>query len=141
MIANSVLGQPRGLGARQTVLGLALELGIADEDRQHHLAAVEDVVGGDLRRLLLPDQFAERAQSPGQRGTQPRLVGAAGGGRDGVAIPGVAAVGPQRPGDRPSAAALVAGKVLPPAAGFGGRALPAPEIGGGSWSEGGDRYG
>src|SRR3546814_1276679 len=50
MVANRALGQARGLGARQPVLGLALKLRVADEHRQHHLAAVEHVVGGDLDR-------------------------------------------------------------------------------------------
>src|SRR3546814_10126030 len=72
MVAHGIFGEARGLGARQPVLGLALKLRITDEDRQHHLAAVEYILGGDLRRLFLPDQFAERAQPFGQCGAQPR---------------------------------------------------------------------
>ena len=35
MVAHGIFDQTRGVGAGQAVLGLALELGIADEDRQH----------------------------------------------------------------------------------------------------------
>src|SRR3546814_1006183 len=83
--SSDVCSSDLGLGARQPVLGLALKLRITDEDRQHHLAAVEYILGGDLRRLFLPDQFAERAQPFGQCGAQPRFVRAARRRRDGVA--------------------------------------------------------
>src|SRR3546814_12223483 len=75
--SSDVCSSDLGLGARQPVLGLALKLRITDEDRQHHLAAVEYILGGDLSRLFLPDQFAERAQPFGQCGAQPRFVRAA----------------------------------------------------------------
>src|SRR3546814_1244534 len=74
MVAHGIFGEARGLGARQPVLGLALELRIADENRQHHFAAVEHILGGDLRRLLLPDQLAECAQPFGQCRAQPGFV-------------------------------------------------------------------
>src|SRR3546814_6700675 len=79
--SSDVCSSDLGLGARQPVLGLALELRIADENRQHHFAAVEHILGGDLRRLLLPDQLAECAQPFGQCRAQPGFVRAAGGGR------------------------------------------------------------
>src|SRR3546814_2736796 len=66
MIAHRIFGQPRRLRARQAVLGLALKLRVADKDRQHHLAAAQQVVGGDLRRLLLSDQLAESAPPLGR---------------------------------------------------------------------------
>src|SRR3546814_5845230 len=71
MIAHRIFGQPRRLRARQAVLGLALKLRVADKDRQHPLAAAQQVVGGDLRRLLLSDQLAESAQPLGQRSEEP----------------------------------------------------------------------
>ncbi len=73
MVAHRVLDQARGLGAGQAVLGLALELRVADEDRQHQLAAGDDVVGGDVLGLLLADQLAEGADALGQRGAQALL--------------------------------------------------------------------
>ena len=39
MVAHRILDQPRGVGRGQPVLGLALELGIADEHREHDLGA------------------------------------------------------------------------------------------------------
>src|SRR3546814_18094646 len=92
MVAHGIFGEARGLGARQPVLGLALNLRITDEDRQHHLAAVEYILGGDMRRLFLPDQFAERPQPLCLCGAQPRFVRAARVPRDGVAIPAIVAI-------------------------------------------------
>ena len=106
MVAHRGLDEARGLEAGQAVLGLALEMRVADEDAEHQLDAVEDVVGGDVLGLLVADELAERADALGQRGAQARLVGAAVGGRDGVAIIAFAAVGIERPGDRPFGAAL-----------------------------------
>jgi hypothetical protein len=37
-------------------------LRVADEDREHQLGLVEDVVGGDLRRFLVAHQLAKGAQ-------------------------------------------------------------------------------
>ena len=102
MVAHRGLDEARRLEAGQAVLGLALEMRVADEHAEHQLDAVEDVVGGDVLGLLLADQLAERADALGQRGAQARFVGAAVGGRDGVAIIAFdAALAPQRPGDRP----------------------------------------
>ncbi len=113
MVAHRVLDQARGFGAGQAVLGLALELGIAHEHREHRFAAGDDVFGRDVLGLLLADQFGEGADAFDQRGAQALFVGAAVGGGDGVAIPAVGAVRPQRPGDRPFGAALFfAGEIL-----------------------------
>src|SRR6185437_9462927 len=54
----------------------------------------------------LADQLAERADALGERGAQARLMGAAVGRRDGVAVIAFAAVAEERPGDRPFGAAL-----------------------------------
>ena len=106
MVAHRGLDQPRGVGAGQPVLGLALELRVADEHREHDLGAGDDVLGLDVLGLLLADQLAEGADALGQRGAQALLVGAAVGRRDGVAIIRGAALAPQRPGDRPFDRAL-----------------------------------
>src|SRR5205085_7243870 len=42
MVAHRGLDEARGLEAGQAVLGLALEMRGADEDREHQLDAVED---------------------------------------------------------------------------------------------------
>ena len=75
-------------------------------------APVDDVLGLDVLGLLLADQLGEGAHAPGQRRAQPLLVGAAVGGRDGVAIIGGAALAPQRPGDRPFDRALAVREIL-----------------------------
>ncbi len=112
MVAHRGLDEARGLEAGEAVLGLALEMRVADEDAEHQLDAVHHVVGGDVLGLLVADQVAERANALGQRGAQARLVGAAVGSRDGVAIIAFAAVAVERPGDRPFGAALAVREVL-----------------------------
>ena len=94
VIAHRVFDQTRCLGRGQAVLGLALELRIADEDRKHGLAAREHVFRRDVLGLLLADQFGEGADALGERGAQASLVRAAIRGRDGVAVPGIGPVGP-----------------------------------------------
>ena len=106
MVADGGLDEAGGLEAGQAVLGLALEMRVADEHAEHQLDAVEDVVGGDVLGLLVADEVAEGADALGQRGAKAGFVGAAVGGRDGVAIIAFAAVGIERPGDRPFGAAL-----------------------------------
>ena len=106
MVAHRGLDEAGRLEAGQAVLGLALEMRVADEHGEHQLDAVEHVVGGDVLGALVADQLAERADALGQRGAQARLVGAAVGGGDGVAIIAFAAVAVERPGDRPFGAAL-----------------------------------
>ena len=112
MIADRGLDEARGLERGQTVLGLALEMGIADEHAEHELDAVENVVGGDVLGLLVADQLTEGADALGQRGAEARFVGAAVGRRDGVAVIAFAAVGIERPGDGPFGASLVVGEGL-----------------------------
>ena len=62
-LRNVELDEAGRLRAGQPVLGLALELRVANEDRKHHFTAVEHVVSGDLGRLFLSDQFAKCAQA------------------------------------------------------------------------------
>ncbi len=133
MIAHRVLDQPRGFGRGQAVLGLALELGIAHEHREHDFRAGHHVVGSDVFGLLLADQLAESTQPLGERGAQALFVRAAIGGGHGVAIPAGRAVGPQGPGNRPLHAALrhtfvVLGKVLIAGEEVGGDAFAAADL-------------
>ena len=67
----------------------------------------DHVVGGDFLGALVADELAERADALGERGAKAGFVGAAVGGGDGVAVIAFAAVGIERPGDRPFGAALI----------------------------------
>src|SRR5204862_3855098 len=80
MVAHRGLDEARGLEAGQAVLGLALEMRIADEDAEHQLDAVERVIGGDVLGALVADELAERANALRERAAEARLVGAAVGG-------------------------------------------------------------
>src|SRR5689334_5829449 len=106
MVADGGLDEARGLETGQAVLGLALEMRVADEDAQHQLDAVEDVVGGDVLRLLVADKLSERADALGEGGAEAGFVGAAVRRRDGVAVVAFAAVAVERPGDGPFGRAL-----------------------------------
>src|SRR3546814_16397117 len=70
MCLHRIFDKPRGFWTGEPVLGLALELRVADKDRQHHLRAREDVLGLNAVRLLLPHQCAEAANPHGQRAPQ-----------------------------------------------------------------------
>ena len=128
MVAHRIFNEARGLRAGQPVLGLALELRVADEDRKHQLGFVEDIIGGDLRRLLIPHQLAKGTQPLGQRGAHARLMGAAIGGRDGVAIPAIAAIRIERPSHRPFDTALIVGEGLVAVEEFAGDAVAAAKL-------------
>ena len=65
MVAHCRLDEARGLETGQAILGLALEVRVADEHAEHQLDAVKHIVGGDVLRLLLPDQLAEGADALG----------------------------------------------------------------------------
>jgi hypothetical protein len=92
-VADRVLDDAGGLQRRQLVLGLALELRLADEDRKHGRAGRHHVVGGHLRHALgLADALGVVAQAAQQRDAQALLVRAALRGRDRVAIGGGEAV-------------------------------------------------
>src|SRR5690242_16276797 len=106
MVEDGGLDEAVGVEAGEAVRGLALEMGLADEDDELELDVVDDIVGGDVLGFLLADQLGVRADSVRQRRAKPGLVRAAVWGRDGVAIILLAAVGIERPGDRPFGAAL-----------------------------------
>jgi len=82
----SAVDQAGGLDADQLVLGLALELRVADEQRDQHAGASHDVLGGDLAGLLVAHQVAIGAQTLGEGVAQALLVGAALGRGHGVTV-------------------------------------------------------
>src|SRR3546814_18187310 len=112
MIADRRFDEARRVGAGEAVLGLALELRVADEDRQHDFRARDDVVRLDILGLLLPRQLAEGADAPRQRRADALFMGAAVRRRNGVAIIRGTALAPKRPGDRPFDRALPVRKIL-----------------------------
>ena len=92
MVAHSVFDKPRGFRRGQPVLGLALELRVADENRQHQFGFVEDIFCRNLRGLFLTNQFAKGAQSLCKRSAHARFMRTAIGRGDGVAIPAIGTV-------------------------------------------------
>jgi hypothetical protein len=100
---------------------------------EHDLAAGDHVLGRDVLGLFLADQFAKGADAARERGAQALFMGAAIGRGNGVAIPRIGAVRPQRPGNRPfDAAHFLAigamGKFLPPGKGRTGHAFAALDL-------------
>ena len=85
-IADRAFDDTRCLGARELVLGLALELRLADEHRQHGGARDGDVVGGDDGATLVADALGMIAQGAQEGEAQPLLMRPAIGGWNGVAI-------------------------------------------------------
>src|SRR3546814_8973907 len=99
MVAHGIFDQACGFGTGQAILGLTLKLRIANKDRQHDLASGHDVFGLNLRCPLLTRQFAKRPDAFCKGSAQPRFMRAAVRCRNGVAVPAIAAVGPEWPGD------------------------------------------
>jgi hypothetical protein len=128
-VAQSGLDQALGVGGRQPLLGLALELRIADEDRDQRAGLGQDVVGGDQAGALLAHQLAIGLQAPRQGGAQARLVGAALGSGHSVAVGLHEAVGfaeaRRRPGDRPLHRPCLALALIAAGKGLGGDGLQA----------------
>ena len=100
-VLDRILDQPRGLGRDQPLLGLALELRLAEEQGQEEAGAAGGVLGGDGGRPLEADPLGMGAQALEQRGAQARLVGAAQRRRHGVAVPAGVGLLVDRPGDCP----------------------------------------
>ena len=92
MVTHGVFDKPRGFRRGQPVLGLALELRVADEHRQHQFGFVEDILRGNLRRFFLANQFTKGAQSLCKRSAHARFMRTAIGRGDGVAIPAIGTV-------------------------------------------------
>ncbi len=128
MVADRVLDQPCRFGRGQPVLGLTLELRIADENREHDFGTHHDIVGGQVLRLLRAGQLAEGAQGLGQRSAQALFVRPAVGGGHGVAIPAGRPVRIERPGDRPFDAPGLIGKILRAGKGLRGDAFATAEL-------------
>ena len=86
-VANHGLDEPRGFRGLQAPLVLALELRLADKDRNERGAARHHVVGRQRARALgLADALGVILQAAQQGAAQTRFVRAAVGGRDRVAI-------------------------------------------------------
>ena len=65
VILDGALDEPRRLGRSQPLLGLALKLRVADEERQQHRGAARHVLAGRLGDATVAGQFAvalDRAQ-------------------------------------------------------------------------------
>ena len=108
-VAHRALDDPRRLGGLQAALVLALEFRLADEHRDERGAAGHHVVGGQRAGALgLADALGVILQGAQQRGAQARLVRAAVGRRDRVAIGMDEAVLGGEPGDRPFDRAVLA---------------------------------
>src|SRR4051812_38023600 len=101
MVAHRGLDEARSLKAGEAILGLTLEVRVADEDAEHKLDAIEDIVGLDVLGALVADEFAERTDALGQRGAEARFVSAAVGRRNRFAVIAFRAVAVERPRHRP----------------------------------------
>ena len=85
-VADRVLDDAGGFLRRETILGLALEFRLANEDRKHPRRGAENVLGGDLRGFLVAGEFTVGAQALHQGGAEALLVRAAFGRRHGIAV-------------------------------------------------------
>ena len=86
LVVDHALDEALGLGVAELGLGLALELRLAELDRDDRGQALADVVAGDAVLLLLDQAplLAPVVDQGGQRGPEALLVGAALVGVDGV---------------------------------------------------------
>ena len=112
MVANGDLDQPRDAGRRQPFLGLPLEFGVGDEDRQKPDGAAENVVAGHDGHPLVARHFAVGLEAAGKGVAQAVFVRSALGGGDGVAIGRerrLAVVGPCERPFRPAVAPVEVG--------------------------------
>src|SRR3546814_8559173 len=112
MVAHFIFDHACGFGTGQAILGLTLKLRIANKDRQHDLASGHDVFGLNLRCPLLTRQFAKRPDAFCKGSAQTRFMRAAVRCRNGVAVPAIAAVGPEWPGDGPFHSSRAIGEIM-----------------------------
>ena len=106
VIAEGVLHQAPGLGRGEPLLGLPLELRLAQEHREQRAGAARHVVRGELGRALVADERAVALEPAHESGPHPSLVAAAGAGGHRVAVGGDEALVVLRPGDGPLDPAL-----------------------------------
>src|SRR5690606_37339457 len=99
-IAYGLLDDTHGLGGGEPVLGLADEIRLADEYRQHARRRDHHVLAGDGGRALVADELGIGFQPAQERGAEARLVRAAFCRGDRVAVGVDEAVAPE-PGDGP----------------------------------------
>src|SRR5262249_42540744 len=86
MILDRILDEPCGLGGSEPLLGLTLELGVADEQRQQRRRVRRNVFAGGLGYSAIVDQLAICLDPAQQRAAQTSFVGPCFGGRNGVAV-------------------------------------------------------
>ena len=111
VILDAELDLAAGIGRHQPVLGLALELRMGREQREQRAGGTQQVVGGDLRRLLVAGQLAIGPQRAQKGRPQRLLVRAALRRRHGVAVEAKIRLLVERPGDRPLDPALTVGEL------------------------------
>ena len=93
MVAQRCLNNFCRFGRCQLVFGLALKFRLADKDRHQSGGRAHHIFAGDDVGFLIVDAVAIGFQPFGQRRAHALFVGAAFGGRHGVAIAGIHAVG------------------------------------------------
>jgi hypothetical protein len=86
VVAQHRFDQALRLERGQLLLGLALEMRLADEDREHAGHLAEHVLGGDVRGAPVLLELAIGAQGLDEGVAQPGLVRAALGRGDGVGV-------------------------------------------------------
>ena len=101
VIAEGVLHQAAGLGRGEPLLGLPLELRVAQEDREQRAGAARHVVRSELGSALVAHERAVALEPAHESGPHPSLVAAALAGRHRVAVGGDEAFLVIRPGQRP----------------------------------------
>ena len=106
MVAHRLLDQAGSLRHAEPFLGLALELRIGDEDREHRAGAVHRILAGDLPGLADVGEFGVAAQALDQGGAEALFVAAALGRRHRIDVGMDEALFVRRPGDRPFDPAL-----------------------------------
>ena len=113
-VAHRALDQSRGVCGLQTALVLALELRLADEDRNQGGAARHHVVGRQRgRALALADPVRMVFQTTQQGGAETRFMRPAVGSGDRVAIGMDEPVSVREPANRPFDRAVLAGLLHP----------------------------
>ena len=101
-IAHDSLDDPGCLIGQKPAFVLALKFRLAKKDRDHRGAGRHDVIAGDERGAFrLPGAFRMILEGPRQRGAQPCFMGAAVGGRNGIAIGTDKAIVEGEPGHGP----------------------------------------